>query len=141
MTITQPPEYNNTPPPPQPQSVPIPMPASVPRVTYIILGVTVVVYLLQLLSQFLFGSDYPMGLGAKANEYIRAGQLWRFFTPLLLHGSLLHIGFNMYALNIFGGGLERRYGHGRFLLLYLLGGFAGSVFSFLFSSLWTGSGI
>lgn len=110
------------------------MPAAVPRVTYAILGVTVVAYLLQLLSQFIFGYDLAVGLGAKANEYIRAGQLWRFFTPMLLHGSLLHIGFNMYALNVFGGGLERRYGHGRFLLLYILGGFAGSVFSFLFSS-------
>jgi rhomboid protease GluP len=28
-------------------------------------------------------------------------------------------------------GLERRFGHGRFLLLYVLGGFAGNVFSFL----------
>jgi rhomboid protease GluP len=52
---------------------------------------------------------------------------------MLLHGSILHIGFNMYALNAFGTGLERRYGHGRFLLLYILGGFAGTVFSFLFS--------
>lgn len=134
MTITQPPEYNTTAPPPQPQSVPISMPASVPRVTYVILGVTVAVYLLQLLSQFILGYDLAIELGAKANEYIRAGQLWRFFTPLLLHGSLLHIGFNMYALNIFGGGLERRYGHGRFFLLYILGGFAGAVFSFLFSN-------
>jgi rhomboid protease GluP len=75
-----------------------------------------------------------VALGAKANEAIRAGQLWRFFTPMLLHGSILHIGFNMYALMIFGAGLERRYGHGRFLLLYILSGFAGTVFSFLFSS-------
>jgi rhomboid protease GluP len=103
-------------------------------VTYTILGITVLVYLLQLATQFIYGYDLAVGLGAKANDAIRAGELWRFFTPMLLHGSILHIGFNMYALNIFGTGLERRYGHGRFLLLYLLGGFAGTVFSFLFSS-------
>jgi rhomboid protease GluP len=103
-------------------------------VTYTILGVTVVAYLLQLLSEFIFGYDLAIELGAKANDAIRAGQLWRFFTPMLLHGSILHIGFNMYALNAFGAGLERRYGHGRFLLLYILSGFAGTVFSFLFSS-------
>jgi rhomboid protease GluP len=40
----------------------------------------------------------------------------------------------MYALYIFGPGLERYYGHGRFVLLYFLGGFAGNVFSFMFSS-------
>ena len=134
MNMNQPPEENYTPPPPQPRSVPISLPASAPRVTYTILGITVIAYLLQLLTQFVYGYDLAVGLGAKANDAIRAGQLWRFFAPMLLHGSILHIGFNMYALNAFGAGLERRYGHGRFLLLYILSGFAGTVFSFLFSS-------
>lgn len=134
MNITQPPEYHEAPHPPQPQPVPVSLPASSPRVTYAILGVTVAVYLIQLLTQFIYGHDLAVELGAKANDAIRAGQLWRFFTPMLLHGSILHIGFNMYALYIFGIGLERRYGHGRFLLLYILSGFAGAVFSFLFSS-------
>jgi rhomboid protease GluP len=128
------PEEHRTPPPSQPGSVPVTLPTIPPQVSYAILGLTIFVYLLQLLSNFILGYDLPIGLGAKANEFIRAGQLWRFFTPMLLHGSILHIGFNMYALFIFGTGLERRYGHGRFLLLYILSGFAGSVFSFLFSS-------
>lgn len=120
--------------PPQPRSVPVALPAIPPQVTYGILGLTVFVYLLQLLSHSLLGYDLPIMIGAKANEYIRMGEVWRFFTPMLLHGSILHIGFNMYALYIFGIGLERRYGHHRFLALYILSGFAGSVFSFLFSS-------
>ena len=134
MNMSQSTEENYAPQPPQPQAVPVKLPASSPRVTYTIIGITVVVYLLQMLSQFIYGYDFVVGLGVKANDAIRAGQLWRFFTPMLLHGSILHIGFNMYALYIFGIGLERRYGHGRFLLLYILSGFAGSVFSFLFSS-------
>ena len=134
MNMNQSPEYNEAPPPPQQRPVPVSMPSSPPRVTYTILGVTVITFLLQLLSQYIYGYDLAVALGAKANDAIRAGQLWRFFTPMLLHGSIMHIGFNMYALYIFGIGLERRYGHGRFLLLYILGGFAGSVFSFLFSS-------
>jgi rhomboid protease GluP len=40
----------------------------------------------------------------------------------------------MYALLSFGTGLERYFGHGRFLLLYLLGAFAGNVASFLFTN-------
>ena len=134
MNMSQQPEESYTPPPPQPQPVPVALPATSPRVTYTILGVTVIAYLIQLLTQFIYGYDLAVGLGAKANDAIRAGQLWRFFTPMLLHGSILHIGFNMYALNAFGAGLERRYGHGRFLLLYILSGFAGTVFSFLFTS-------
>lgn len=91
-------------------------------------------FLLQLGSQYLFqGIDYPAFLGAKINEYVLSGQLWRLITPILLHGSILHIGFNMYALYIFGPGLEHHFGHTRFLVLYLLSGFAGNVFSFLFS--------
>lgn len=117
--------------PPSPGPISLRLPASPPRVTYIILGLTVFVYLLQLASQVIFGYDLPVMLGAKSNELIRAGQLWRLFTPMLLHGSIFHIGFNMYALISFGVGLERRFGHGRFLLLYLLGGFAGNVLSFL----------
>jgi rhomboid protease GluP len=39
----------------------------------------------------------------------------------------------MYALYALGPQLERYYGHGRYLLLYLLGGFAGNVASFIFS--------
>jgi rhomboid protease GluP len=140
VNISQPTEENYAPQPPQPRpvppsgTVPVKLPASSPRVTYTIIGITVVVYLLQLLGNFVLGGDILVQWGAKANDYIRAGQLWRFFTPMLLHASILHIGFNMYALYIFGIGIERRYGHGRFLLLYILSGFAGAVFSFLFSS-------
>jgi len=134
VNMTQPPEYNEAPPPPQPRPVPVSLPATSSSVTYAILGVTVLAYLVQLLTQYLYGYDLAVGLGAKANDAIRAGQLWRFFTPMLLHGSILHIGFNMYALYIFGIGLERRYGHGRFLLLYILSGFAGAVASFLFTT-------
>jgi len=99
------------------------------------MGITIFVYLLQFGSQFFFrGADIPAMYGMKVNEFIVQGQFWRLLTPMLLHGSLLHIGFNMYALNIFGVGLERHYGHRRFLALYLLSGFAGNVISFLFSS-------
>jgi rhomboid protease GluP len=111
------------------------MPQSAPYVTYTIIGVTLAVYLLQWVSTLLVGLDLPVALFAKSNELIRAGQLWRFFTPALVHstGSLAHVAFNMYALFSFGTGLERHFGHGRFLLLYGLGAFTGNVMSFLFS--------
>ena len=124
---------------PPERRVAVSLPASTPRVTYTIIGVTVFVYLLQVASDYFLGPS-PIGinwleyLGAKFNDFIRAGQLWRFFTPMLLHASPLHIGFNMYALYAFGNGLEQRLGHRRFFLLYILSGFAGSVMSFLFTS-------
>jgi len=126
------PDFQPAVPPPGPIS--LRLPSTSPSVTYVILGLTILVYLLQTASKLLFGYDLPLMLGAKEGDLIRQGQLWRLITPILLHGSLLHIGFNMYALFSFGTGLERRFGHFRFLVLYLLAGFAGNVLSFLFSS-------
>jgi rhomboid protease GluP len=136
--VSQPPSYPEGA-QPSPQGAPLPvklrLPAEKPTVAYALMGITIVVYLLQLATQsLLVGYDLPAVLGVKSNELIIAGQLWRLFTPMLLHASIIHIGLNMYALFIFGPGLERNYGHGRFLTLYLLAGFAGNVMSFIFST-------
>jgi len=119
---------------------PTPRPAPVveenltnPTVTYVLIVVTSLVYVLQFGTQTFLGTDIPALLGMKVNEYIMAGQLWRLVTPMFLHGSIMHIAFNMYALVVIGSDLERRFGHWRYLLLYVLGAFAGNVFSFLFS--------
>jgi rhomboid protease GluP len=109
------------------------MPQSAPYVTYSIIGITVLFYVLQLVSEYVLGMDVLVLYGARINEAILAGELWRFLTPALLHGSLPHIAFNMYALLSFGTSLERYFGHGRFFLLYVLGAFTGNVASFLFS--------
>jgi rhomboid protease GluP len=127
--------------PAQPAQVRIPLPQAVPYVTYGLVGVTSLVYLLQVASVALVGyasagagMDWLEAYGARINDFIRAGELWRFLTPILLHASIPHILFNMYALVIFGVGLERYFGHWRFLLLYLLGGFSGNVLSFVLSN-------
>jgi rhomboid protease GluP len=106
-------------------------PTSIPYATYTLIGVTVLAFLLQTLSKNFLGVDYLAALGVKYGQYIRAGQIWRLITPLFLHGSLLHIGFNMYALFIFGRGMESRFGRVRFLALYFLSGFSGNVLSFV----------
>lgn len=104
-----------------------------PLVANAILGLTIVVFLLQLAGQSLLKVDVAASLGAKVNELIRGGQVWRLLTPALLHGSVLHIAFNMMALRSLGPTLEQHYGHGRFLALYLLAAFGGNVLSFLLS--------
>lgn len=112
----------------------VPFPQGSSWLTYVLLVMTIGVYLLQLASQNLLGADLPALYGMKINEAINSGQVWRLLTPVFLHGSLLHIGFNMYALYIFGRGLEKRYGTLRFAMLYFMGALAGNTLSFLLSS-------
>lgn len=102
--------------------------------TLYLIIVNIAFYFLQNVSQIFFGNDLLLYFGAKINAFILAGQLWRLITPVFLHGSLLHIGFNMYALYSIGPSLERRYGTRSFLLLYFFGGLFGNIFSFLFSA-------
>lgn len=53
-------------------------------------------------------------------EKIRQGQIWRLFTPILLHGDLLHLLFNMLWLFVLGKQMEQRLGHWRFILFILI---------------------
>jgi rhomboid protease GluP len=132
------PDEPRIPAPSVPRQVRIPLPSVKPYVTYTIVGLTALVYVLQLISPHVVVEGVPMDLlvayGSRINALIRAGELWRFITPVLLHASPPHIFFNMYALIAFGAGLERSFGHWRFLALYVLAGFAGNVLSFLLST-------
>jgi len=135
------PSASETPQPPPPQSVRVSLPQSAPYVTYAIIGVTVGFYVLQIASVAIFGYpttfaniDWLELYGARINDFIKAGEVWRLLTPALLHGSIPHIFFNMYALYAIGIGLERHFGRNRYLLLYVLGAFTGNVTSFLFTT-------
>ncbi len=79
-----------------PRYVRVRAPRLTPWITYTLMGVTILVYVLQLASQFILnGVDYPAAIGMKVNEAILVGQLWRLITPVFLHStsSLLHIGY------------------------------------------------
>jgi membrane associated rhomboid family serine protease len=98
-------------------------------VTTILIAATVIVSLTALISQ-----DGPAVFAAfqldKAG--VADGEYWRLWTVTLLHGSFLHLAFNMYALYLVGPIAERWYGSLRFLLFYLACAAAGSVASFVF---------
>lgn len=135
--MTEPTQYQQETPPPDVSRVPLTvrLPATKPTATYVLIGFTVIIYGLQWLSQWLTSGayDWPFLLGGKINQLILQGQLWRLITPVFLHGNVLHIAFNMYALYSLGQSLERYYGHWKYLLLYFIGGFAGNTLSFLLS--------
>jgi membrane associated rhomboid family serine protease len=59
-------------------------------------------------------------------------QPWRLVMAVFLHGSLLHIAFNMWVLMDFGPQVEEMYGSARYLFIYVATGVGGYVLSSLF---------
>lgn len=102
-----------------------------PIVTYALLAVTVGIGLsMFLLDQQLFWTE-QFALDKLA--VYQDGEYWRLITPVLVHGSFLHLAFNMYALWIIGPVVEALYGSARMLGIYLLCAAAGSAASYMFS--------
>lgn len=130
--------------PTQPVWVQVKLPQIEPVFTYILLGIIVLVYLAGqlipiepvVIKGYMVRSaeEWLFLQGAKFNDYIlQGGEYYRLLTAMFLHGDLTHLFFNGYALYIIGRGIERLYGHARFLVIYFLGGLTGSVLSLLFS--------
>lgn len=71
------------------------------------------------------GSIYQNG--ALFGPYVAQGDWWRLVTSAFLHYGPIHLGMNMLALWWFGPALESFLGRGRFLLLYVVSGLAGSA--------------
>ncbi len=77
--------------------------------TWIFFGINIGVYVLTCLAS---GPEphVLIAMGAKMNNLINAGQVWRLVTPIFIHGGLLHLVVNSYALYAIGPTVERLYG-------------------------------
>jgi rhomboid protease GluP len=108
-------------------------------ITYLFLGINFILFIFSLvLTVQLTGGFSGMGnisnqvlyrLGARESHAIFASEFWRLVMPILLHGSLIHIGFNTFVLMDLGPQMEETYGSPRYLFLYLLTGIVGNVAS------------
>jgi membrane associated rhomboid family serine protease len=72
---------------------------------------------------------------ALSAEGLARGQVWRLVTFQFLHGGLLHLLLNSWALYVFGRSVETTLGRGRFLRLYLGSGVIGGLVHALGSAL------
>lgn len=102
--------------------------------TRALIGVMVVIFLVQLSV-----GDNVFGLNEVVEEFgsngllIADGEYYRMVTSAFLHGSLMHLAFNMFALYLIGSPLELWYGRLRYATIYGLSLLGGSVASFVFS--------
>lgn len=67
---------------------------------------------------------------AQWNRAVDAGEWWRIFTPVLLHASLTHLLFNMWALWVLGPQIERGVGTMPFAALYVAAAGLGGAFTY-----------
>ena len=116
-----------------------------PIITYTLVTIIGFIFLLQLGEQSTgaapFDVQWPScndgyrlthdfaGCGAAV---IYGQEFYRMFTLMFLHGNSTHIAFNAIALYALGRDMERVYGRTRFLYIYFVGGFVGSLFSLAF---------
>jgi membrane associated rhomboid family serine protease len=95
---------------------------SQPTITFAIIGICVAAYVAQVASNDRVTTDFLLWGPAVAT-----GDWWRLITGGFLHSGILHIGFNMYALYVFGPVLEKAIGPARFAIVYAGGLLAGSL--------------
>ena len=107
--------------------------------TRVIIGICVVVYLLQVSDTSIterfadLPARWPSLIDDLGPAGVASGEYYRLITAAFLHGSVIHIAFNMYALFAFGTQVENALGRVRYVALYLVAALGGSTLSYLFS--------
>jgi membrane associated rhomboid family serine protease len=104
-------------------------------VTRALIAINIIVYLATVATGGGISSDRGTiwDHGALAGPLVASGDYWRLLTSTFMHIGPEHLGFNMLVLWFVGTPLEERMGRGRFLLLYLMAGLAGSAGAILVS--------
>jgi len=59
-------------------------------------------------------------------------QIWRFVSSIFLHGSVMHLAYNLFALFFFGLSLEKLIGSRKFLFLFFGSGIIANIISLNF---------
>jgi membrane associated rhomboid family serine protease len=109
-------------------------------VSKVLIGINVVVYALQVVIGptlehrfwLIAGPVFDVRLGETVG--VADGEYWRLLTAAFLHGSVIHLALNMYALYLFGPPLEAAFGRARFLALYVVAALGGSAASYAVAS-------
>lgn len=114
---------------PQPRTIAGGRLATLPMVTYSLMAINVVAFLVQSAQSSVERRFALFPLAVADGEY------YRLATSAFLHYGVLHLALNMWALYVVGQALEAWLGRTRFLALYALSALGGSVMVYQFSSL------
>lgn len=100
----------------------------VPYITYILIFINIALYIYMIISN---KYDYYADLLCNYGPYIRDGEYYRLITSMFVHGDILHLGFNMYALYIIGKQVESYLGKYKFIIIYFFSGIMGNLVSMI----------
>ena len=102
-----------------------------------ILAINLVVFVLQMVLMALGGSAIAVGItnvfGFIPEWGVSMMQPWRLVTYMFLHGSVLHVAFNMLWLWWMGRPVEEQLGSRNFLVIYFGSGIGGALINLVFS--------
>jgi membrane associated rhomboid family serine protease len=101
-----------------------------PTVTRILIGINVAVFVAMALAtkQIVdFNIATVLHWGADFGPATAGGEWWRMLTAMFLHGGIIHIAVNMWALRNLGYTAELFYGRRNYLIIYMLSGLGGSA--------------
>ncbi|MDA2806512.1 rhomboid family intramembrane serine protease [Nocardiopsis suaedae] len=101
-------------------------PTAAPYATWTFIGLMVAGYLLQSVNW-----DLTAAFGMNALAAVFSGEWYRMITAAFLHGGLMHLAFNAFALFVVGRQLEAWLGHVRYVALWVLSALGGSAVTVL----------
>ena len=115
-----------------------------PYVTFTLIGINVALFVLELATggqlngtgSWIYEKGVLVSTAVDSSGQVvgvAEGEWWRLITAAFLHYGLIHLGMNMLVLWFIGPPLEEYFGHGRYLLVYLVSGLAGSAGALIWS--------
>ncbi|MEI3337013.1 MAG: rhomboid family intramembrane serine protease [Clostridium sp.] len=102
-------------------------------VTMIIIAINVVLYIITAImsKNILDINAYVLlYMGGNYGALVSHGQVWRLLTCAFLHGGLIHILCNMYALYAIGPQVEILFGRVKYIIIYFFSAIGGSLLSY-----------
>lgn len=78
------------------------------------------------------GADMSVLLAGFVKQFFREGQYWRILTGAALHGGLIHLAFNSYALYVLGRLIETLSNRAHLAMVFLLSAIGGGILSLIF---------
>jgi membrane associated rhomboid family serine protease len=115
-----------------------------PFVNYGLIAINIISFIYEIIITSYFSNklatiELYSNYGAVPNLVLSGQNLASLFTSMFMHGSIAHLLGNMFFLYVFGDNLEGRFGHYKYLIIYLVWGIIASFAQSIYA-VSTGSG-